>query len=743
MKKITLTVLFLCAFAWSSIAQVQVGSGNNQLQNVPIEPYYNFSYSQSIYLASEINATGQITGIQYYYSGTTSLESSQEWVVYLKTSDRTSFADATDWEDIATFTQVYSGVFPVTAPGWYTINFDVPFDYNGTDNLIVAVEENQDDFDGFSDDFWNSPVTGNRSIYAYSDDLNIDPTNPTDVPDGADVFTGVAAFVPNIIFEGIQQACATPGGLTVNGVTSTSATVTWNAGDQSNWEIFVVPASEPAPTEADAGVAVSGTAQYAASNLTATTTYNVYVRAVCSGGLLSTWSSAVTFTTTIDCSAATEIEACGEEVSYTLAAGNGTLNVEACGFDTPGQEKLYVFTPEITGIYELQVTAATGGYVDYFFKPVEGATCDANGWECIDDINAAATAEIGFLTGGVSYFILVDAESTTAKSQTFNIVCAPACTAPQAQFVSEANCAENEEFFVFVEVDFLGTATGATVTDDQGSPAQTIIGLGELEFGPYPIGTEVIFTVANDQDETCFNAYDAITVASCPPANDECENAISLTVGGAIEEQPVDVANAGATDSEQAEPTTCFGYDGGDIWYVLEVPASGSVTIQTGNSSTGGTGIDTVITAYTGTCDALTQISCDDDGVPGFADGYSRVVLSGRTPGELIYLRVYEYNNDAVGTFSISAFDASLLSVGDENIQKSAVYPNPVKDTLTVSNQDIISNISVFNIVGQQVLLQNVNNSEARVDFSSLAAGTYLLKVQAGNSVETIKIVKN
>ena len=65
MKKITiLLVLFVTTFTFS---QVSIGTGNDgdSFNSPPINPYYGYSFAQSIYLASEIGASGDITSIDF------------------------------------------------------------------------------------------------------------------------------------------------------------------------------------------------------------------------------------------------------------------------------------------------------------------------------------------------------------------------------------------------------------------------------------------------------------------------------------------------------------------------------------------------------------------------------------------------------------------------------------------------------------------------------------------------------
>jgi len=224
------------------------------------------------------------------------------------------------------------------------------------------------------------------------------------------------------------------------------------------------------------------------------------------------------------------------------------------------------------------------------------------------------------------------------------------------------------------------------------------------------------------------------------PANDECSTATALTVGGTYAAQLTDGTTVGATDSTQANPTTCFGFSGGDVWYSVVVPASGSLTIETGDSTTGATGLDTVITIYSGDCAVLTQVDCDDDGAS--TGGYSFKSLTNLTPGATLYIRVYEYNNDNTGGFGISAYDASL-SNGSFDSANFTYYPNPVKNVLNLSYNQEITSVEVFNMVGQKVSSNNLDATLGQVDMSQLPNGIYLVKVAtANNQSKTIRVIK-
>lgn len=131
---------------------------------------------------------------------------------------------------------------------------------------------------------------------------------------------------------------------------------------------------------------------------------------------------------------------CATPVTAT-PSGAGVWSPGSCGFSTPGQERVYAFTPVATGAHSLQVTAATGGYIDYFFKAASGG-CNATGWTCLQDVVSPTTLSMGTLTAGTTYYVLLDPEGTGSYSHTFQIICpsaAPPCLASPTSPANGAN----------------------------------------------------------------------------------------------------------------------------------------------------------------------------------------------------------------------------------------------------------------------------------------------------------------
>jgi hypothetical protein len=71
------------------------------------------------------------------------------------------------------------------------------------------------------------------------------------------------------------------------------------------------------------------------------------------------------------------------------------------------------------------------------------------------------------------------------------------------------------------------------------------------------------------------------------------------------------------------------------------------------------------------------------------------------------------------------------------------VYPNPVTNEFTVSANETIASVAIFNMLGQKVHEQSSTENSVQVNIQILAIGTYLLQVTApGGAQSTSKIIK-
>ena len=151
-------------------------------------------------------------------------------------------------------------------------------------------------------------------------------------------------------------------------------------------------------------------------------------------------------------------------------------------------------------------------------------------------------------------------------------------------------------------------------------------------------GTDYVFSVVSNNDFGFGGTFDICLSGSgggAGPANDECDNAIALPVGGAC--TPVSANAADATQSLDA--ILCNGFtspEGNDVWFSFE--ATGAVTSITVEGV--GT-FDAVLEGFTGTCGALTSVACADATFPPNSTVETLTMVT--TAGETYYVRVYSY----------------------------------------------------------------------------------------------------
>lgn len=393
------------------------------------------------------------------------------------------------------------------------------------------------------------------------------------------------------------------------------------------------------------------------------------------------------------------------------------------------------------------------GFSQVLTEDFEGGTFPPTGWTVINT-NAAQNWAIytdGPITGDASANVEYDlgAQDEWLISPSFDLTTLPTAFLEFNISLSYYWSVDPEDNYdVFVKVSTDGGQTWSTVWDEESIPEFA-------SYEPFSVSVDLAQYVGNANVKVAFQyigadgaqlLIDDIVVKEeqtpppVPPANDNCVGAIALTPGNNFEAAAVEFTNDNATDS--AEIPECQESAAADVWFSVVVPASGSITIET-DLADGSENEDTVIGVYTGACGSLTSIGCNDDN-EDTENLFSKVVLTALTPGATLYVGVWSYAGffgTTTGAFRVAAYDASLAAPSFDT-SKFSYYPNPVKDRLNVEYDSEIADVTVFNLMGQQVLKQQMNANSGQVDVSALASGAYLMKVNAQDSVKTYRIVK-
>jgi len=280
---------------------------------------------------------------------------------------------------------------------------------------------------------------------------------------------------------------------------------------------------------------------------------------------------------------------------------------------------------------------------------------DSNGTELYNDYgNGGDIGGLTFQSIGDQITVQVDADGIfdcSSEGYTpieITVSCAT-CINPAATYEVVSNCdSGNDEFFIEVDLTSVGDATSLTLTDNQGSDAQTATAVGDFTFGPYDNGTNVQISIENDDDVNCAISSQTLTQLACPPDNDLCSGAINVTVNPeqfCVESTTVNMAAANAS----SVPVSCGGNVVQDVWYEFTATSSDHM-ITLINSP-----FNISHAIYEGDCDGgLTETFCSDEFDNG--GGSDGIVATGLTINTTYYVRVF---SDGPSTAS---FDLCITS---------------------------------------------------------------------------------
>ena len=169
---------------WSSVIlshaeTITIGTGTTTGTHLPTEPYYDYSYTEQIFLQSEIDTKGRIDTISFYWNGNSTTSRTIE--IWMGHTTKSSYANDSDWVETDNgMTLVFNGSYSLTSTaGWHDIVLTTPFFYNNSDNLIIGCDDNTNSYVSGSDEFYATSKGAYRSIYAHQDNTNILSYDPT------------------------------------------------------------------------------------------------------------------------------------------------------------------------------------------------------------------------------------------------------------------------------------------------------------------------------------------------------------------------------------------------------------------------------------------------------------------------------------------------------------------------------------------------------------------------------------
>ncbi|MDY5968774.1 MAG: fibronectin type III domain-containing protein [Bacteroidales bacterium] len=281
------------------ISEATTATGNfEDMANQWLASNYKFSASQTMIKASEMAASGIEAGMALgflsfevaelgsnasYYDSTS---------IYIANTARNGFANGLDWDTVdARYTMVFSGQLPVSREGRIYVQFDSAFVWDGTSNVIIAINRLDGD--------WNSSTkykvsesgdSNKMTVFYYDDEAPLDLSAPAGI-----LYGRAGTWRANLTLATCGSPCSAPN-VTVGDVDHEHVALSI-MGSGERYEVAVKVADEavwPAAT------VVQGN-EYTQQGLLPATAYDYRVRQVCEEGRISRWTTGSFVTDSMPC----------------------------------------------------------------------------------------------------------------------------------------------------------------------------------------------------------------------------------------------------------------------------------------------------------------------------------------------------------------------------------------------------------------------------------------------------------
>ena len=229
-------------------------------------PTYGHKYalSQQIYTAEEMGSEAyEISCVSFF---NTSYEITRDLTIYMVNTNKSSFGSNTDWITVTEADQVFSGVVAIGNRSWATIYFDTPFNYDGSSNVALIVDDNSNaintmrgrafgtndtqaiyvvggsDYDPYNPTFSGTRLTEKNQVifghpkYKYEITAQTFPVEGGYVSGADSCYYGEALLLTATANEGYVFTKWTQGGTVVSYLSSINVSATGNAVYRANFE---------------------------------------------------------------------------------------------------------------------------------------------------------------------------------------------------------------------------------------------------------------------------------------------------------------------------------------------------------------------------------------------------------------------------------------------------------------------------------------------------------------------------
>lgn len=598
-------------------------------------------------------------------------------------------------------------------------------------------------------------------------------------------------LLDNIVWEAIPL-CADVSDILINDTTTNSVTLSWTSnGNETAWDIVYGPTSVSDPATL-VPITPSATTNEGAvvTGLLENIAYHIWVRSVCESDENGYWigpiavttscQSVATFEEDFDTTAVDTLPLCwsavlsGEslsETSYVKAfdgfAHSGTTSIRLNNTDSGADANVILASPKLSTLsaatHRLKLWASGNG----------GSTILQIGTLNNNTADAVFTPFESFSLGEQFQYIMVDFSNYSDNDK----------------YIALRNASTSDYTSIFIDdviwepipqcedvsgIEILDlTTTSATITWVPGSSIpgwQVAYGLATITNPDLATVSEVVtdtaFLVENLEVGTSYNVWvrsvcegnngnwmgPVLLNTECNPVASFSENFDASSTNLPVCWNPIvsgaweGSAIALDTFSFTSAPNGVLLYGaysgaGSEIMlisppvstlaegsYELKFKASGSHQIEIGTLD--GNTIDAAFTLFN-------TVIPSDFGPQSFTVDFASYTGTDSYIG-------FRLKTDGENSYAVldDITWSSALSSGGFDKEQFSFYPNPVKEVLNINYQDAITNIAVFNMLGQKVMESKANSTSVKMDMSALSSGSYVVKVSTNDQVKSIKVIK-
>ena len=534
----------------------------------------------------------------------------------------------------------------------------------------------------------------------------------------------------------VGPTCLPPTGVIVTNLDKNSATIAWDAASTipANGYSYEIRSSGAAGSGAT-GLAASGTTAAGVltadlTGLAANTEYSVYVSSNCGTNDLSSWTSAIKFTTLCDyleivavddatcvgSTATLQVTGATTEVSWFATDSSLVVLEEGPVFETPALLATTSYWAQVASISEgLSVQVGAGASVAESYQNPFYSLWSNNHTQHI--VLASELTAAGLLAGPISSVALTVTNSGSLPMLDLTVKIGTTTAVTMADFVDNSAFSTVYTSASLMPVNGLNTLPFTTPFMWDGT--SNIV----LEFchGNASSTASMYRTVL--ADATSYPS--SVKSHSTSNTSGSASCAMTTTAKASFSLRPVFTFKGSSLCIAPSRTEV--------IATVNEVPVITGDNVQN----------VTADAAENATLADLEPSGANINWFPTEADAIAftnELEIGTQLNSGTTYYAVLTENDCRSLPFAVLV----TVTLGLENQTMSGLtyYPNPVQDKVNITYSENITSVVLYNLVGQKVMTMTPNATNVILDMSRLSAGTYMVQVNADTASKMIKLIK-